>query len=174
LVNQVQNKTTDIPVRTDGSPYSIYDCQEDQQRVLYYVFKQLQQFVNREKQTSWNETEYLTVAGGAGTGKTTTINTIVSSIRNMFGYKESVLVFAPTGSAAFNAGGQTLQKGFFLESSYTKDTISQEKHEKLVRKIGWTFMIIIDERSMLQAMDFGAVEWYCRHALQATGRPNDM
>ncbi|MCL7044102.1 hypothetical protein MKW94_009965, partial [Papaver nudicaule] len=46
----------------------------------------------------------LIVSGGAGTGKSTLINAIVHSIRQLFGKNKAVKIMAPTGVAAYNIG----------------------------------------------------------------------
>ncbi|KAI3949439.1 hypothetical protein MKX01_000087 [Papaver californicum] len=50
----------------------------------------------------------LIICGGAGTGKSTLINAIVSSTRELFGNDEAVRIMAPIGVAAFNIGGATI------------------------------------------------------------------
>ncbi|KAI3883779.1 hypothetical protein MKW92_019059, partial [Papaver armeniacum] len=50
----------------------------------------------------------LIVSGGAGTGKSTLINAIVRSTRELFGNDKAVRIMAPTGVAAFNIGGSTI------------------------------------------------------------------
>ena len=47
----------------------------------------------------------------AGSGKSTVINTLVTAVRRMFGYKNVIQIFAPTGGAAANAGGRTIHSG---------------------------------------------------------------
>ncbi|MCL7028611.1 hypothetical protein MKW94_002558, partial [Papaver nudicaule] len=50
----------------------------------------------------------LIISGGAGTGKSTLINAIVRSTRELFGNEKSVRIMAPTGVAVFNIGGATV------------------------------------------------------------------
>ena len=49
----------------------------------------------------------MTVLEAGGSGKCVVINTIVSLMRKMFKYDGVVRVAAPTGTAAFNVGGET-------------------------------------------------------------------
>ncbi|KAI3893647.1 hypothetical protein MKX03_006225, partial [Papaver bracteatum] len=51
---------------------------------------------------------HLIVSGGVGTGKSTLINTIVRSTREMFMNDKDVRIMSPTGVAAFNIGGSTI------------------------------------------------------------------
>ncbi|KAI3973356.1 hypothetical protein MKW92_002224, partial [Papaver armeniacum] len=50
----------------------------------------------------------LIISGGAGTGKSTLINSIVRLTRELFGNDKSVRIMAPTGVATFNIGGATI------------------------------------------------------------------
>ncbi|KAI3992961.1 hypothetical protein MKX01_009704 [Papaver californicum] len=50
----------------------------------------------------------LIISGGAGTGKSTIINAIVRSTKELFGNDKVVRIMAPTGVAAFNIGGATI------------------------------------------------------------------
>jgi predicted GTPase len=48
----------------------------------------------------------MTIMGAAGTGKSVLINTLVTVLRVMFDDNDVVHVAAPTGTAAFNVGGE--------------------------------------------------------------------
>ena len=52
----------------------------------------------------------MTVSGVAGSGKSTLVQTIVATVRNIFQLNDVVHVCAPTGSAAFSAGGETIHR----------------------------------------------------------------
>jgi hypothetical protein len=172
LQNTLEHKEDtglNIPTKTDGTPYLIKDLQEDQKKVVYHVVQVLHKFIKRKRNT-WPTTDGMTVAGGAGTGKSTTINTIVTIVRKMFGYNDAVKVFAPTGSAAFNAGGETIHRGFGVGIGTTGNNMSAQKKDYIARNFGRTFLVIIDERSMMGAKLFGTAELHCRQALQAVGR----
>ena len=113
LKNYDQEDGAPIPVRTDGSEYKIEDLQPDQQEPLGLVLLALHQYLTGEKINDENVLR-LTVSGVAGSGKSTWVNTLVSSVRKLIPNNDVISVFAPTGSAAFNAGGQTLHRGFSL------------------------------------------------------------
>ncbi|KAI3992758.1 hypothetical protein MKX01_021719 [Papaver californicum] len=53
-------------------------------------------------------TIHLIICGGAGTGKSTLINAIVSSTRELIGNDKAVRIMVPTGVGAFNIGGATI------------------------------------------------------------------
>ena len=52
------------------------------------------------------------IEGKAGSGKSTLIHTIVATVRSTFQRNDVVRVCAPTGSAAFCAGGKTIHQLF--------------------------------------------------------------
>ena len=54
----------------------------------------------------------MTLCGVAGSGKSTLINNLVTAIQKITQKSNSVHVVAPTGSAAFNAGGETCHRLF--------------------------------------------------------------
>ena len=54
----------------------------------------------------------MTVSGVAGSGKNTLIQTIVSTVRTISQRYDVIRVCAPTGSAAFSAGGETIHRLF--------------------------------------------------------------
>ena len=55
---------------------------------------------------------HLTVAVGGGSGKSTLVKVLTSTIRQLFQCNDSVLVAAPTGSASFNGGDVTMHRLF--------------------------------------------------------------
>jgi hypothetical protein len=75
-------------------------------------------------------------------------------------------VYGPTGSAAFNAGGETINRGFGIPIPATNKDISGPKQNRLLKKFAHTIAIIIDERSMIEADKLGLVKYYmeeCAH-----------
>jgi nicotinamide riboside kinase len=54
----------------------------------------------------------ITIMGAARTGKSVLINTLVTVLRVMFDDNDVVHVAAPTGTTAFNVGGETLHQMF--------------------------------------------------------------
>ena len=104
LENTEKTANNHIPVRDDGSPYDVDMCQPDQKDVIAYCINIVCDFIESPESGKWNPTKRLIVTGGAGSGKSTTINTLVSLLSSTFGYNSSVHVFAPTGLAAFNTG----------------------------------------------------------------------
>ena len=68
----------------------------------------------------------MTVLGAGGSGKSVVINTLVTMMRNMFKYDGVIRVAAPTGTAAFNVGGET-----FHHMTASKPTSTQYKHNSM-------------------------------------------
>src|SRR5687767_5196115 len=107
----------------------------------------------------------MTLCGVAGSGKSTLINTLVTAIRKITGKSNSVYVCGPTGSAAFNAGGETCHWLFNIQGKINKTELSPQSQKILVAKLENTVALIVDERSMISALLLGTMEAYCREAV---------
>ena len=153
------------PVRSDGSDYTIDALQNDQRKALAEVLNAVRLYCNGEKVNVENCLQ-LTVSGNAGSGKSTWTNTLVSTMRKMFPNDNSVAVFAPKGSAAYNAGGETLHRGFGIPTRIKDYEMSPTKCRKLLKKFSSMLVIVIDERSMMDAATFGMIQHFmqqCAH-----------
>ncbi|HXI11094.1 MAG TPA: AAA family ATPase [Thermoanaerobaculia bacterium] len=95
--------------------------------------------------------ELLFVTGRAGTGK----STFIQMLRNELP-KKNIVVLAPTGIAALNAGGQTIHS-FFRFPPKVIDPAELTKHDdpELFEKID---ILVVDEVSMVRADLLDAVE----------------
>lgn len=93
----------------------------------------------------------LFVTGRAGTGKSTFIQMLRAELP-----KKNIVVLAPTGIAALNAGGQTIHS-FFLFPPRVIDlaTITAKKESEVFEKMD---ILVIDEVSMVRADLLDAVE----------------
>lgn len=129
-----------------------------------------EQFINQT-----NQSVFLT--GKAGTGKTTLLKKIIQST-----FKQVVIV-APTGIAALNAGGVTIHSFFqlpfggfipeFNVSPQFTDSIKVETKDSLMRHFNMNKqrlnlirnleLLIIDEVSMLRADLLDAIDWTLRN-----------
>ncbi len=115
---------------------------------------------NRELQTAWEFVEKtgksVFLTGKAGTGKTTFLRSVVQNSR------KRVVVVAPTGIAAINAGGATMHSFFQLPlhpwvpgmKFESKFAFSKEKRS-IIKTID---LLIIDEISMVRADLLDAVD----------------
>jgi PIF1-like helicase len=155
----------EIPLRVDGTPYRIEDLAIDQKESLAHVLNAVRSYcygddVNDDKVLR------VTLSGVAGSGKSTWINTLVTALRKMFRTSETVAVFAPTGSAAYNAGGETLHRGFKVPRKFDTMNISPSNQAYMLRRFGTMLVLIIDERSMMDAAMLGIIQHYmaeCAH-----------
>ena len=78
----------------------------------------------------------------------------------MFPNDHSVSVFAPTGSAAFNAGGETIHRGFGLSSRGNVLELDAIRSNRLISKFRTMMVLIFDERSMIDAETLAIVQKY--------------
>jgi hypothetical protein len=65
------------------------------------------------------------VMGCGGTGKSFSINTIISIVRTMTQLNDSILVGVPTGAAAFNVQGSTLHHLLGINVGWPEDVMSE-------------------------------------------------
>lgn len=165
-------KPLDLPIRSDGSAYDIDDLADDQKVALAEVIGRIKEYCEKSLQKP-NETLRLTVSGVAGSGKSTWINTLVSSVRQLFNRNDVISVYGPTGSAAFNAGGETINRGFRIPIDIKSMEIDGAKRKFLLNKFGVAICLIIDERSMVEADKLGLMLHYmtnCAHLGMNIGR----
>src|SRR5687767_9954187 len=107
----------------------------------------------------------MTLCGVAGSGKSTLINTLVTAIQKITQKTNSVHVVAPTGAAAFNAGGETCHRLFNIQGSPQSCQLEGKALQNLMAKLENTVALIVDERSMLSSFVLGTMEAYCRQAM---------
>ena len=106
----------------------------------------------------------MTLCGVAGSGKSTLVNTLVTAIRKITGKTNSVYVCGPTGSAAFNAGGETCHRLFNIQARLHNSELSAHALKTLMSKLENTVAPIVDERSIISALLLGTMEAYCKQA----------
>src|SRR5687768_17130320 len=121
--------------------YSIDTCRNDQKEVLAYVLQYFKTWYESEK-TPDSIRAYtplrMTLCGVAGSGKSTLINTLVTVIRKITQRNNSVYVCCPTGSAAFNAGGETCHRLFSIQGKLEKSELSAQALKTLIAKLDST------------------------------------
>ena len=97
-----------------------------------------------------DEQEFIYLTGAAGTGKTTLLEVVKADL------DKKMIVVAPTGIAALNIGGTTINSAFrigfdtFPEITKSKDP----RFNKLLKKLE---VLIIDEVSMVRAPMLDAI-----------------
>src|SRR5687768_1567307 len=147
--------------------YSIDSCRNDQKEVLAYILQYFKTWYESEKTPDSIRAFTplrMTLCGVAGSGKSTLINSLVTAIRKITQKNNSVYVCGPTGSAAFNAGGETCHQLFGIHRRLENSELSAQALKNLITKLDDTVALIVDERSMLSALLFGTMEDYCRQA----------
>ena len=157
--------TLDIPVRSDGTEYLIEDLADDQKMALAAVVSKIRDYCSAGLMSP-SETLSLTVSGVAGSGKSTWINTLVTVVRRLFNTNDSIGVYGPTGSAAFNAGGETMNRGFRIPIDIKTLEINAATEKYLLNKFRRTICLVIDERSLVEANKLGLIKHYmtqCAH-----------
>lgn len=123
--------------------------------------------INRELQSAFDAVgrgkQIVFVTGGAGTGK----STFIRELRARFPEKP-LIVLAPTGVAALNAGGQTIHSFCRLPLRPVRpDDVRKEPDTTLLEKLE---MVVIDEISMVRADVLDGVDAFLR-VNRASDRP---
>lgn len=150
-----------LPLRTDGNPYRIEDCFSDQYAIIHRVCSHLENNVLLKTNTMKPQL-LMTVRGKAGTGKSVMINTLTTTVRKIFQFNGSVIICGPTGCAAFGAGGTTCHRFFGINTSCLNVDPSRTTAKLLLERLRYPVLLIVDERSMLEAKIVGLMEKRCR------------
>lgn len=121
------------------------------------------------------------ISGGAGTGKTTVVKSIISGIEKAHGAATSFLLLAPTGKAADRLRERSGKEAktihsFLAERGWMNDNFTYKRsggrQEENVR------IFIIDESSMidqsLMATLFRAINWNTVQRIIFVGDPNQL
>ena len=145
--------TLDIPLRSDGKEYSLDDLTEEQKQIAAEVLLTIKNWLMAAENPDHPfEPLQLTISGQAGSGKSVLIHTLCSSIRHLFQRNDACHVCAPTGSAAFSAGGKTIHSLFGIGTQSKPDmTLSATLRKRLQSQFGNIVALIIDERSLLSS-----------------------
>ncbi|MES9882338.1 MAG: AAA family ATPase [Sedimenticola sp.] len=130
---------------------------------------------------------YAFLSGGAGVGKSRVLTAIYQAAMKYYNSipgtdynTRHVMVIAPTGKAAYNVAGNTIQSAFRVPPSQTinMDTPPSDKLNTLRTELGEVKLVIIDEISMVgfrmfnlihkrlqdikgSSLDFGGVSLLC-------------
>ena len=147
-----------LPIKSDGTHYDIPFLHDDQQKIVAVVLQRLYDFL---RCTSFTPLR-LTVSGVTASGKSTLTQTPVSTVRQLFQRNDVIQVCAPTGSAAFSAGGETIHRLFGVCVHNSSTILNSTAREKLQSKFANLLVLIVDERSMLSSELFGIMETYAR------------
>ena len=144
-----------LPKTKDGKDYSIEAMAPEQKMVVLAVIDTIVKFLKNDKSyvPIW-----ATIMGCGGTGKSYIINTILTIVRQITRSNSTLMVGAPSGTAAFNVQGSTLHLLLGIGVTRPEDNITQKVQEKLRSQLKNVLCLIIDERSMLSSIVLGAAE----------------
>ena len=147
-----------IPKRDDGKEYCVDSLYPDQQEIVAVVLNTLREFLECDDLKQFVPLR-LTIVGQGGSGKSVVINTIVAVMRSMFNCNQVVKVMAPTGTAAYNVGGETIHHMLRMGVSSSSDRkLNQSTRKALISKFEILLALIIDERSMVSSNTLGCAE----------------
>lgn len=152
--------TLQLPKHDDGSDYLFSSLFDDQKEVILVIMDRIKEWCESDDLSTFKPLRMI-LNGPAGTGKTVVINTIVSMIRSLFQDNDVVKVCAPTGVAAFNAGGETIHHFFKNRAGgaiYDPGSMPEAKKTALSSKLKTLLCMIIDERSLLDSKLLGTAE----------------
>jgi hypothetical protein len=161
-----------LPVKQTSNgvtEYLINDLYQDQKQVAAVILKTLEDFMVCETDEDFANFQPLRmiINGQGGCGKSVLINTLVTVFRKLFNRNDVICVLAPTGTAAFNVGGETLHR-FVQQGIHNEDYKAGSMNEPLAIKLQQKFRnllaLIIDERSLLGSKLFGC----CRQKITET------
>lgn len=127
----------------------------------------MEDFENKEQQIAWHLIENaganLFLTGKAGTGKTTFLHKLKAKT------EKNMVIVAPTGIAAINAGGVTIHSFFQLptqpfvpgnERLLHKETKLTKEKREIIKQLD---LLVIDEVSMVRADLLDMVDWALRN-----------
>ena len=164
-----------IPTRENNQPYQISFLYKDQRAIVSTILETLDQWLNGDDLSTFRPLR-MTVNGSGGSGKSVIINTVVAVMRRMFGMNDVVRVAAPTGTAAFNVGGETFHHMLgnpVTLAQYRPNTMRQKKRLDLIRKFKTLLCLIVDERSLVNSSDLGTTERMIAETIYGGGNSSE-
>jgi hypothetical protein len=149
----MMDTSLDLPLKSNGDNFQLSELMDDQREVAVYILQAIQKYYNQDPTF---KPIRMTLMGKAGSGKTFFVKTMISAVRQMFGYRRAALVSAPTGAAAFVSGGVTIQRLCGMTPHNCKDALlSDALKERLIKEFFDTILLFIDERSMTELETLG-------------------
>ena len=140
--------------------YRIEEAQGKQKLAILLVVKTLKQWIehSNDPRTHAFKPLRLTVRGMGGTGKSFFIHVLSTVCRQVFQTNTVDMKVAPTGTAAFNIGGETCHSAFCISVNDSKQSLPTTKERQLQERLRRTLLIMVDERSLLSSEVVGAME----------------
>ena len=106
IVENEIDQEIQIPLQLNGQEYTIDMLEPDQLTIFMAVMNKLHEWMTTDDLTHFKPLRMI-VNGAGGCGKSVVLNTIVTYMRRMLKNNGVVKICAPTGTAAFNVGGET-------------------------------------------------------------------
>jgi len=156
-LHSTTERQLEVPLKSDGRRFELDDLLEDQRQIMTVILCKLREWLSHldiedDCEIGHFKPLRMTVMGAAGTGKSVLINTLVTVLRIMFDDNDVVRVAAPTGTAAFNVGGETLHRMFSImveDDMKNLKGMSERSKKAMLIKFKKAIAILIDERSMV-------------------------
>lgn len=165
------SETLFLPLQEDGTEYNIDMLKPDQLQIFTKVMSKLEEWMTTKDLTNFVPLR-MTICGPGGCGKSVVINTIVTYMRKMFDCNDVVKIVAPTGTAAYNVGGETFHHMLNMgiqATNYKANTLSSYKRKEMVKKFRTFLALIIDERSLVNFKDLGVTEQVITETIYGNG-----
>ena len=94
-----------------------------------------------------------------GTGKSFFVHLLSTLCRQIFQTNTVDIKVAPTGTAAYNIGGETCHSAFAISVNDSKKGIPVSQEKCLLQRLQRTLLIMVDECSLLSSEVVGAIEY---------------
>jgi hypothetical protein len=176
--NRIVNLPTRFTDDTTSSFYEVSDLSQDQEPIVRVILSKIKEWieVNRcddlDKLNNFKPLR-LTVRGMAGSGKSFIIKVVRTALMRVFGCNDPITIAAPTGSAAFNIGGETLHRIAEINVRNVNQTPSAARCKSMMKRFEHTVGIIIDERSLLSCDVLGATEKHVSKTMHGGTHENE-
>ena len=158
--------------------YEITDSSQDQEPLVRVILSKVKEWIEINRSNDIDKMQNfkplrLTVRGMAGSGKSFVINIVRTALMRVFGRNDSITIAAPTGSAAFNIGGETLHRIAAINVRNANTSPSLLSHKSMLIRFKNTVGLIIDERSLLSCDILGATEKHISKAMHGGTHENE-
>ena len=164
-----------LPKNSAGQCYTITSLYADQQFILYKILQKVHEWLYSDNLETFIPLR-CTIMGQGGSGKSVLLNTITSVMRRLFQRNDVIKVACPTGTAAFNANGETLHRLTLqgIGSEYKPNTLPQSKQAILKERFKHLLCLIIDERSLLTSKLLGTTAQIISETIFHGANSNDL
>ena len=157
-LNKQRDEHLHIPKNDDNTDYKLENLNDDQFKIAFVILTKIKEWLKCKETSKPFEPLRMTICGMAGTGKSRLINTLVSIIRRMFQYNNTVHVGTPTGASAYNVGGRTIHSLFKIGVRNADKELSDREKQEIAGILDLTIALFFDERSMISQKLLGATE----------------